>query len=177
MIGHRTVTCPRWLPLLCVIALYSSFAGAAERPWTPRIEGRVTDVANVLSDADRRTLTDLLAKYEAETYHQYCVLTVPSVRPETIEAFSLRIANEWALGHKGLNNGVLVVLAVGDRAIRIELGSGMEKYISDETTQAIIEEAMLPAFRTGRYADGLTAGLQRLMSEGRKFVVPAAQRL
>jgi uncharacterized protein len=176
MTGHRIFTRLRWLPLVCLIALCSSFAGAAERPWTPRIEGRVTDVANVLSAADRRKLTDLLTQYEAETYHQYCVLTVPSVRPETIEGFSTRVANEWGIGHKDLNNGVLVVLAVGDRETRIALGSGMEKYISDATAQAIIKEAMIPAFRAGRYADGLTAGLQRLMSEGRKFVVPAAQR-
>jgi uncharacterized protein len=173
---RRPLTHSRWLPLICLIALCSSFAGATEQPWTPRIEGRVTDVANVLSAADRRKLTDLLANYEAETFHQYCVLTVPSVRPETIEAFSLRVANKWGIGHKDLNNGVLVVLAVGDRETRIALGSGMEKYISDATAQGIINEAMIPAFREGRFADGLTAGLQRLMSEGRKFVVPEAQR-
>jgi uncharacterized protein len=176
MTRRRTLTRPRWLPLLCLIALCSSSAGAVERPWTPRLEGRVTDVANVLSDAERKTLTDLLAHYEAETYHQFCVLTVPSVRPETIEAFSTRVANAWQIGRKDLNDGVLVVLAVSDRQTRIALGSGMEKYIPDATTQAIIDEAMIPSFRAGRYADGLTAGLQRLMVEGRKFVVPDAQR-
>jgi uncharacterized protein len=162
----------RWrLALAVALLAITSFGGAAERRAIPQLEGRVTDVANVLSAADRERLSSLLARYEGETSHQIGVLLIPTLAGETIESYSLRVANAWKLGQRGLDNGILVTMAIKERAVRIELGAGFERYISNATAQAIIRRAMVPAFRRGDYAGGLHAGLEELMREGRGFVV------
>jgi uncharacterized protein len=153
------------------ILLCSSILHGAEYQPIPKLEQRVTDVAKVLSVADKARLVAMLVRYERETFHQIAVLTVPTLSGESIEGFSLRVANAWGLGRKGVDNGILITLAMSERKVRIEIGLGMEKYISDATAQAIIANTMIPAFRRGDYAGGLEAGLERLMKEGRKFVV------
>jgi uncharacterized protein len=162
------------LALAVALFVFASFSGAADRHAVPRLEGRVTDVANVLSEPDRERLSTLLARYERETSHQIGVLLIPTLAGETIESYSLRVANSWKLGQKGLDNGMLVTVAMKERAVRIELGAGFERFISNATAQAIIGNAMAPAFRRGDYAGGVHAGLEELMREGRKFVVTAA---
>jgi uncharacterized protein len=137
----------------------------------PKLGGRVNDTAGVLSSADRQRLSDRLARYERETSHQVAILTVPTLAGESIETFSRRVANTWGLGRKGIDNGILLVLATGDRRVRIELGLGFEKYIRDQDAESIIAESMVPKFRKGDYAGGLQAGLEPLMSKARAFVV------
>ncbi len=161
---------------IAALALFlcSLFAVAADYQWIPRLEGWVTDVANVLSVADRDRLAKMLSRYEQETSHQFAVLVIPTLSEESIESFSLRVAKAWALGQKGLNNGILVTLAMKERKVRIELGLGMERYITNATAQSTISNAMVPAFRKGDYAGGLQAGLEQLMKEGRRFVVTPA---
>ena len=164
--------CKQWRPALAVALLvFTALGGASERQAVPRLEGRVTDVAKILSAVDRERLGTLLARYEGETSHQIGVLVIPTLAGETIESYSLRVARAWKLGKKGLDNGILVTMAMKERAVRIELGVGFEKYISNATAQAIIGNAMVPAFRKGDYAGGLQAGLEELMKEGRRFVV------
>lgn len=147
---------------------------AADYQWTPRLERRVTDVANVLSISDRNRLAKMLELYEQETSHQLAVLVITTLSEESIDSFSLRVANAWGLGQKGLNNGILVTLAIKERKVRIELGLGMEKYITNAAAQSIISNAMVPAFRKGDYSGGLQAGLEFLMKQGRQFVVTPA---
>ena len=100
---------------------------------------------------------------------------MPTLSGEKIESFSLRVANSWKLGQKGLDNGILVTMAMKERAVRIELGAGMERFISNTTAQSIINNSMVPAFRKADYAGGLEAGLEQLMREGRRFVVTPAE--
>lgn len=152
----------------------AAVSAAAGGPWTPSLKGRITDLANLLSPADRQELTSTLEAYEADTSHQIVVLTVPSLSGETIESFSLRVANAWGIGRKGIDDGILVTVAPNDRRVRIELGCGMERYISNADAQAIIED-MAPAFHRHEYAAGLRRGLEALMEEARRFVVPAAE--
>lgn len=114
----------------------------------------------------------MLGRYERETTHQIVVLLVPTLSGESIDSFSLRVANSWGLGQKGIDNGVLVTLAMKEKGIRIELGRAIEKVISNAAAQSIIQESMVPAFRKGDYAGGLQAGLDRLMKAGRKFRAP-----
>jgi uncharacterized protein len=163
-----------FLKVTLVLSL-CAFAHAADYISVPTLQGRVTDLANVLSIQDRERLSKMLAAYEQETQHQLAVLIVPTLSGEAIESFSLRVANTWKLGHKGVNNGILVTLAISDRKTRIELGLGMEPYISNATAASIISRSMIPAFRRGDYAEGLDAGLIELMKEGRKFVVPVSK--
>ena len=139
--------------------------------WVPKLQDRVTDTANVLSAPDRKRLVDMLADFERETYHQIAVLTIPRLSGESIESFSLRVANSWRIGHKGLDDGILVTLAMKERRVRIELALGMEKFTTNATADSIIRTAMVPAFSKGDYAGGLESGLKQLMIEARKFVI------
>jgi uncharacterized protein len=164
------------LHLIAALALVlcSLNAVAGGEQWVPQLEGRVTDTANVLPLADRDRLAQMLARYEQETTHQFAVLIVPNLSGESIESLSLRVANAWGLGQKGLNNGVLVTVAVEERQVRIEVGLGMEGYITHAMAQSAINTVIVPAFRQGNYAGGLQSGLERLMTEGRRFVVTPA---
>lgn len=146
-------------------------SSASARP-VPVLESRVNDLTGTLAPPARQHLEKLLADYEAETTHQIAVLLVPDLGGEPIEAFSLRVANAWALGRQGVDNGILVTLSMAERAVRIELGYGMNRYISNEAAAAIIDQRMLPAFRQGDFAGGLEAGLNDLMNQGRAFVAP-----
>jgi uncharacterized protein len=162
------------LAFAVALFVFPWFSGAADRLPIPRLEGRVTDVAKVLSDVDRGHLSGLLARYERDTSHQIGVLLIPTLAGETIESYSLRVANSWKLGQKGLDNGILVTMAMKERAVRIELGLGFERYISNAAAEAIVRNAMVPAFRRGDYAGGLQAGVEELMREARRFVVAPA---
>jgi uncharacterized protein len=158
---------------LLKIALIASlvYAGVVYAAAVPKLQGRVNDYAGVLQPQTRRELENSLAQYERETTHQIAILTVPSLGGESIEAFSLRVANTWALGRKGFDNGVLVTLAPAEHETRIELGLGMNRYVSNADAKKIIEEAMIPAFREGKYDIGLRRGIDRLFVECRAYRV------
>ena len=138
----------------------------------PALGGRVTDLAQLLMPEQRSALEAQLRAYEVETTHQIAVLTIPSLGGQTIEAFSLTTAREWRLGRAGYDNGILVTLAPAERGVRIELGRGLQRFVSNDDVRAIIDEAMLPSVRSGAYADGLQQGLGRLMEVARRYVVP-----
>ena len=144
---------------------------AAQAQAVPALEGWVNDDAGVLTAAQRQKLSDLLADYHSETHHQLAVLTITTLAGEPLESYSLRVASAWALGYRGLDNGILVLLAMKERRVRIELGKGMARYISDAQAQAIIDESMLPQFSRGDFTDGLERGLRRLMDAARRYVV------
>lgn len=146
----------------------------------PKLSGWVNDTAGVLTAAQRERIAGTLEKYQKETQHQIVVLTIPSLGEEGIEAFSLRTANAWGRGNKGVDDGILVTLAMKERRARIELGKGMQRFISDADAKTIMDTDMTPLFSKGDISGGLERGLERLMDEGRRFVVeigPAPKRL
>lgn len=158
---------------ICLLVFLSTSLAIANNVLpTPKLEGRVTDKTNTLSSFERDEITKILNEYENETTHQIGVLIIPSLNGETIESYSLRVANSWQLGHKGVDNGVLVTLAMKERKVRIELGYGMQKYISDAQAKSIIINSMVPSFKIGAFAKGLVDGLQEIMDKARDFVVP-----
>jgi uncharacterized protein len=166
-----------------VAALFlSSWLGAAavtpadyDTP-VPPLDGRVTDLAHVLSTAQRTSLTELLAGFEAETHHQIAVLTLPTLSGQSIESFSLRVANSWRIGLRDWNDGIVIVVATQDHRVRIEIGRGMENYISDGSAKSIIDGAMVPLFRTGDIDGGIRAGLSKLMEEAREYRIADPHR-
>jgi uncharacterized protein len=170
--------------VICFVgALPYSFAGQesgstqiSETKWVPKLQDRVTDLAKVFSKECRRSLIETLARYEHKTTHQIVVLTIPSLRKESIESFSLRVANVWGIGHRRLDNGVLVILAISDRKVRIEVGRGLEHVIPNELAKEIIKTDMVPAFRKGEYAVGIETGVLSLMKAARRYVVPLEKR-
>ena len=132
---------------------------------------RVIDEAEIFSLADKIRLNEMIAKYERETTHQFGVMTIKSLSGENIAAFSLRQAKSSRLGRKGINNGLLIIIAPNERVMRIELGTGIEKYISNSRAKEIIDFQMAPSFRHGEFSKGTELALIELMKDGRAFVI------
>jgi uncharacterized protein len=143
----------------------------------PMRESPVTDQANVLHTADRDRIAAMIENYRRETSHEIAVLIVSSLEGEGIGSLALRVANRWRLGEPGRDNGILVVIAVDERQVRIEPGRGFRRFISAHDAQGIVELHMAPAFRKGDYAGGLERGLGEVMKLARRYVVePQVER-
>ena len=141
----------------------------ARKTPVPTLTGRVNDTAGILQPTERDRISTLLADYERETGHQVAVLIVAALADESIESFCLRAANTWHLGRKGIDDGILVCLAMKEKRVRIDLGLGMARYISNADAKEIIEVDMTPSFAVGDFERGLERGLTRLLEEGRRF--------
>jgi uncharacterized protein len=145
----------------------------------PALTAHVTDSAKVLSAVDLQGMEQKLAAYETATGHQLAVLIVPSLQGEPLETLSLRVVEQWKLGDAKRDDGLLVLVAVEDRQVRIEVGYGLEGAIPDVLAGRVISGVMTPRFRQRDYAGGLNAGLDALMAAGRGenvgASIPAAQ--
>ncbi len=163
------------LAALAVAALAAFAALAAEVPY---LTGRVVDNAEILSPATRERLAATLAAHEQATTNQVVVLTVESLDGESVEGFATRVFEEWKLGQKGKDNGVLVIVAPDDRRMRIEVGYGLEGTLTDAIAARIIRDRMTGFFKAGRYDDGVAAGVEAIVAtlEGRESgaTAPAA---
>jgi uncharacterized protein len=140
----------------------------------PTLRGHVNDLADLLPALEARRLEESLARFERETTHQVVVLTIPSTEGEAIADFSIRVFEVWRLGRKGLDNGVLLVVAPEDRAAWITTGYGLEGAIPDAVAARIVRERMAPRFREGRMAEGLRAGAEALMEAAATEKVPGS---
>ncbi|HMM54476.1 MAG TPA: TPM domain-containing protein [Candidatus Desulfobacillus sp.] len=130
----------------------------------PPLAARVTDLSGALDDSQRASLEAALARFEEERGSQIAILLVPSTRPEPIEAYSIRVAEAWRLGRKGVDDGILILVAREDRQLRIEVGRGLEGAVPDAVARRIIDEDITPHFRQGDFFGGLEAGVGRLAS-------------
>ncbi len=156
----------RGLALVAAVALPLGAALAAAFPQRPA--GRVTDLVGVLSFEQRRAIEERLAAFERETTHQVAVLLIPSLGGEPIESFSHQVATTWKLGRAGVDNGVLLLIDVRDRKVRIEVGYGLEPSLPDGLAGAIIREIIAPRFRQGDYSGGISDALERIFAATRK---------
>jgi uncharacterized protein len=121
----------------------------------PAPTGAVSDYAGLLSAADRARLDSLIRERNQATGAQMAVAIFPSLEGESLEDFSIRLAEQWRIGQKGLDNGVILVVFVADRKVRFEVGYGLEGSVTDAVTSAIIGRVLAPRFREGQYARGL----------------------
>jgi uncharacterized protein len=146
--------------LLCL----SLLAGAAhaEAP-VPPLERRVTDLTGTLTPDQQSALEARLAAFEQQKGSQIAILIVPTTQPEDIAQYSIRVVDVWKLGRKGVDDGVLVLLAKADRALRIEVGYGLEGSVPDAIARRIADEVMIPRFRKGDFYGGFSAGIDRLI--------------
>lgn len=134
-------------------------------PITPEAQGWVSDHAGLLTLDERASLESQLSAFEARSGVEFAILTVPSTGAESIAEFSLRVAREWGVGKKKSENGLLIVVAREDRRARIEVADGLAQgSIPDSLAQDVMTRLMVPAFRDGRWADGLVAGTRSLIA-------------
>ena len=130
----------------------------------PALSGRVVDEAALLSPAQRAALTAELAGLESATTNQLVVVTLKSLQGYDIADYGYRLGRYWGIGQKGKDNGVLLIVAPNERKVRIEVGYGLEGVLTDYLCKQIIEGSILPAFKKGDYAGGITAGTSAIIS-------------
>lgn len=143
----------------------------------PALTTRVTDLAGLLTTGERHQLEATLERFEAQKGSQVAVLIIDSTAPETIEQYSIRVAESWKLGRPGVDDGALLVIAKNDRAMRIEVGYGLEGVLPDAIAKRIVSEIIVPAFREGDFAGGIQAGVGQMLKviEGEPLPPPARQ--
>lgn len=141
----------------------------------PKLTARVTDLTGTLGAQQRTALEERLAAFETSKGSQIAVLIVPTTEPEAIEQYSIRVAEQWKVGRQGVDDGVLLLVAMKDRALRFEVGYGLEGALPDAVAKRIIEEYIVPRFKQGDFHGGIDAGVTRIMSviEGEPLPPPA----
>ncbi len=125
----------------------------------PYLSGHINDNARLLSAEMVSELEAMLSAYEDSTGNQIVLLTIPSLEDESLEEFSLRVAETWKLGQKGVDNGALLLIAKDDRKLRIEVGYGLEASLTDAMTSHIINSVITPRFKQGDFEAGIREGL------------------
>jgi uncharacterized protein len=152
-------------PLLQAIGLGCALVlstGAAALP-VPELTARVNDGASLLTPSQRQALEERLAGYERQTGHQFALLTVPTLNGDSLEGFSIHVAERWRLGDKRRSDGLILLVVPLDRKMRIEVGYGLEGAIPDVLASRVIRETLAPSFRHGDYVGGIDAAFTQLM--------------
>lgn len=148
----------RGVPLLALLLLILRVATAAEPP-VPKPQGFVTDLAGVLDAPTRTRITHLAEELQAKTGAEIAVLTVATTQPLDDFTYAMRVAETWRPGRKKDDTGVLFLVAVTDRKVRILVGYGLEGILPDGRVGEIIDQEVVPEFRAGRYGDGVVGGV------------------
>jgi len=163
----------RWLTffLLCLL----SFTAAAEVA-VPPLTHRITDLTGTLTPEQQAALESRLQNFETQKGSQISVLIVPTTQPEAIEQYSIRVVEQWKLGRKGVDDGVLLLVAKDDRALRIEVGYGLEGILPDAIAKRIVAEDITPHFKQGDFYGGIVAGSTRILAVLQGETLPAPQQ-
>ncbi|MGC4028874.1 MAG: YgcG family protein [Steroidobacteraceae bacterium] len=152
-----------WVLLLAVLC--GALPAAAQTlQAVPPLEAHVTDLTGTLTADQQADLEQRLAAFEQRKGAQIALLVVASTQPETIEQYSIRVAEAWKLGRKEPDDGALLLVAMQDRQLRIEVGYGLEGALPDAIASRIIRETITPLFRQGDFHGGISAGLTRIMN-------------
>jgi uncharacterized protein len=157
-----TLSAPRLAGLFC-LALLSFSAQAQDLVPVPPFSAHVVDTTNTLSRDQLAQLESKLTAFEARKGSQIAVLIVPTARPEAIEQYSIRVVDQWKVGRKKIDDGVLLLVAKDDRELRIEVGYGLEGPLPDAVAKRIIAEVITPQFRAGNFYGGIDAGVDALI--------------
>lgn len=147
-----------------VAALLLGLSAAWALLAVPELRARVTDQTATLSAAQITGLEQPLAAFEQRKGSQIAVLIVATTAPETIEQYSIRVVDAWKLGRERVDDGALLLIAKDDRALRIEVGQGLEGALTDALAKRIIEETITPLFRQGDFSGGIHAGIAQMIS-------------
>src|SRR5438093_4497235 len=158
--------------ILLFLVLHARSTPAVE---VPKLRGRVNELAGLLTEEQARSLEAKLQDLETKDSTQVAVLIIPSLEGEVLEDFSVRVATAWKLGQKGRDNGALLLVAMRERKLRIEVGYGLEPTLTDAKSHRIIEDEILPHFRQGKFYDGIDAGVTAIIQVVRGQYTPAAR--
>jgi uncharacterized protein len=152
--------------LLSRPALGASWMGSAadqqQSVALPEPDGWVNDQAGALDQPNRDRLFALCVELESKTTAELAVVTIRSLHGEPIEAYAKLLFNEWGLGKRDRNNGVMLLFSIRDRRMRIQVGDGLTSVLPDRVCQRIIDDTIVPFFKAGRYGDGAYAGAARI---------------
>lgn len=162
-----------WLALLMLAV--PAVLWAQEVP-VPPLTAQVVDTTDTLSSQQQSELIQKLQAFEASKGSQIAVLLVQTTQPETIEQYALRVAESWKIGRKNIDDGAILVIALQDRALRIEVGYGLEGALTDLTSKRILEETIVPQFRQGDFAGGVMAGVDQMIKVINGEPLPEPQR-
>jgi len=146
--------------LLLLAVSYRSWA--AGEVAVPALSSPVTDLTNTLSVGEAQQMKNDLLQYDQQTSNQIAVLIIPTTKPEDSASYSVKVFDQWKLGKKGVDNGVLLLVAKDDHEIRITVGRGLEGSLTDVASRRIIRDVMAPRFREGNYVGGINDGLERI---------------
>lgn len=165
------------LPAVLLALLLLLLAAAAAAIDFPPLTGRVVDEARLLTAAERDSLTEALAQHERATGQQVVVVTLQSLRERPIEDYGYQLGRHWGIGAKGKNSGALFIVAPKERKVRIEVGYGLEGTLTDAASRLIIENVVLPSFRSGQFGPGIVAGTGAILKTlaGDPAATPAAE--
>ena len=163
------------LALTCSIFLsLTHFIFALEIPEHP--EGYVSDYAQLLSPSAKARLEEKLRHFEDETTHQIAVVTFPGLEGEALEDFSIRLAEKWKIGQKAKDNGAILLVFKEDRAVRIEVGYGLEGALTDAASKLIIENEIIPRFREGKFDEGIERAMDAIQQATRGEYQPVPRQ-
>ncbi|MEM5365252.1 TPM domain-containing protein [Paraburkholderia azotifigens] len=155
-----------------------AFAGPyayAEVP-VPPLTARVIDETGTLTGEQRSAIEQTLKDFETRKGSQISVLIVPTTQPETIEQYSMRVVEQWKLGRAKVDDGAMLIVAKNDRALRIEVGYGLEGALNDATSNRIINEVIVPKFKQGDFYGGIASGVDSIIRVVDGEPLPAPQR-
>jgi uncharacterized protein len=130
----------------------------------PALSGRVVDAANLLPPASEAELTRQLESVERQVGAQYVVVTIPSLEGYPIEDYGVALGRHWGIGSKERDDGLLLIVAPAERRVRIEVGYGLERRVTDPYAAKVIDENILPSFREGRFQEGIEAGSHAIVA-------------
>lgn len=149
--------------LWTLIFAFSCVCVAFAQQTIPQLSARVSDYTGTLSAGQKSQLEGTLSKLEQPKGSQVVVLIVPSTQPEAIEQYAMRVAENWKIGRKGVDDGVILLIAKQDRKLRIEVGYGLEGALNDAICKRIIEEIITPEFKQGRFFEGIDYGVKAIV--------------
>lgn len=160
--------------LLVLGAAEAAAAAPGDPIPVPKLAAHVVDQTGTLTAPERDALEAKLAAFERARGSQVAVLIVPSIGTEPIEDFATRVTDEWQLGRKGVDDGVLFAIAKQERKIRIQTGRGVQGTLTDALSKRIIAEIVAPRFRNGDFAGGIDAGVDAIVKaiEGEDLPLP-----
>ncbi|HXZ55234.1 MAG TPA: TPM domain-containing protein [Burkholderiales bacterium] len=164
----------RWLASVAAGAALLLALPAAAEVAVPPLRARVTDLTGTLSPSQIQSLESRLRDFERAKGSQVAVLVLPSTQPETIEEYSIRVADAWKVGRVRVDDGVILVVAKNDRKLRIEVGYGLEGAIPDAVAKRVVSEVIAPHFRIGDFYGGIAAGTDALMKLIEREPLPAS---